>query len=305
MLALGCEAHAQDGGITKVPQQPVQDLSLTTKDNVQIACRYLPGNQGKNTIPIIMLHGWWGPVGEGAGKDLLPLARRLQQAGHAVAVPDLRGHGRSTAFDNSEEGAIDIDRSRFRPHDFRDMMLDVEAVRSFLAEQNNKSQLNLDLLCLIGFEMGSVVALNWIHYDWMVPSFPRLKQGQDVKAFVLVSPEQSFKGFAVRPALANQTIRSDLSAMIVYGKQDPMSDEGRRLYNTLRRSRRALPAGVGDEEANRLQDLFLLELDTRLRGSKLIDVPTLNIERAIIDFIERRLVSQRASAPWRNRSLNN
>ena len=121
------------------------------------------------------------------------------------------------------------------------MILDVEAVRSFLVEQNNAGDLNLELLCVVGFEMGSVVALNWIYYDWSVPSWPTFKQGQDVKAFVLVSPEQTFKGASTRRALANPIVRGELSAMLIYGKDDPASSTGERLYTSLKRSHRPVP----------------------------------------------------------------
>ena len=272
-----------------------QDVELVTKDRVQLGMRFFAGNEDKQTIPIILLHGWTGPDGPGSGRDLYGLATSLQAAGHAVAIPDLRGHGQSLRV---KDVPHEINRDRFRPADIRDMMLDVEAVRSFLVAQNNRGKLNLELLCVVGFEMGSVVALNWIQYDLMVPSFPTLKQGQDVKGFVLVSPEKSFKGFAIGQAMANEALRRDLSAMIIYGKLGPLSNEAKRLYNILRRSRRR---GTSTD-TNDNQDLFLVELDTRLRGSKLLEAPGVDVSSQIVNFVDRRIASLNETFPWRDRT---
>ncbi len=277
-----------------------QELELITKDQVVLHATFYPGSRGKQSVPLILLHGWDGPLGPGSGQDLSPLALTLQKAGHAVVVPDLRGHGRSTTRRVGKQATEVIDRDQLRPADIQAMILDVEAVRSFLVDQNNAGNLNLEMLCIIGFEMGSVVALNWIHYDWSVPSWPTLKQGQDVKAFVLVSPEQTFKGATARLALGNPIVRGDLSAMLIYGKDDPESSKAERLYTTLKRSHRPLPDDP--TEAAKLQDLFLVELDTSLRGTKLLTTQTLHLTDSILQFIQRRLVDREESYPWRDRS---
>lgn len=279
---------------------PHRDLELVTKDNVLLHCRYYPSQRGQHAVPLVLLHGWTGPLGPGSGRDLDGLAKDLQQAGHAVVVPDLRGHGKSISRQVRGEN-VPLDREQFRPNDLRDMILDVEAVRSFLVEENNQKRLNLSVLGVVGFEMGSVVALNWTNYDWSVPSFPTLKQGQDVRGFVLVSPEQSFKGVDARTALANDAIRRQLSAMIIFGQAAPNADAGRRLYNTFQRTRRPI-AGANADGAERYRDLFLLELDTSLTGTRLLDSAALRVSRRIADFVQQRLVSQQESYPWRDRS---
>ena len=89
-------------------------------------------------------------------------------------------------------------------------------------------------------------------------------------------------------------------AMVIYGKGDPASDAGKRVYTTLRRAHRvASPATANDE---RLQDLFLVELDTRLRGTKLLGSEPLAVADYIEQFIQRRLVDRAASFPWHDRS---
>ncbi len=283
------------------PLPPRRDLQLITKDGVLIHCSYFGSNRGREAIPIILIHGWSGPLGAGSRRDLLPLAEELQQAGHAVVVTDLRGHGDSVERELANESTVKLDRDKFRPGDLRDMALDIEATRSFLVEENNAGRLNLNLLCVVGFELGSIVALNWIDYDWSVPSFPTLKQGQDVKGFVLVSPEQTWKGLTARSALANDAVRSDLSAMIIVGQGDPSAASGRRIHNTLKRSHRPVPANPQDAE--RFQDLFLVELDTSLSGTRLLEPAALQVPDRIAEFVKRRLSSQQDVYPWRDRSV--
>jgi pimeloyl-ACP methyl ester carboxylesterase len=290
---------AVDAPVKPVSGEP-RVLELIAKDRVVVHCVYYPGTRGEATVPVILLHGWDGPRGAGSGQDVISLAGKLQKAGHAVAVPDLRGHGRSTRRKLGEGQFETIDREKLRVADLRSMILDVEAVRSFLVGENNAKRVNLEQLCVIGFEMGSIVALNWILYDWSVPSLPTLKQGQDVKAFVLVSPDQSFKGMDVRQAMAHPVVSGRLSAMIIYGKGDPENATAKRLYNTFKRAPRVLAADVADSA--RLQDLFVVELDTRLRGTKLLDSQALAVADYIEQFIERRLVDRGAVFPWRDRS---
>ena len=95
--------HAQDDEENKLP--PAEDITLTTKDGVVLHCSWYPGVNEKETVPIILLHGW--EEDRHVYKDY---ALFLQQKhGHAVIVPDLRGHGESTELANGME----LDLKRF------------------------------------------------------------------------------------------------------------------------------------------------------------------------------------------------
>jgi pimeloyl-ACP methyl ester carboxylesterase len=230
------------------------------------------------------------------------LAERLQRAGHAVIVPDLRGHGRTTRRGLAGRPVEMLDRDAFRAEDFRDMQFDIEAAKSHLLQENNAGELNIDLLCLVGFDLGAVVGLNWVRYDWSVPPLPTLKQGQDVKAFVLVSPEQSFRGLPLQPALEDRVVRGELSAMVIFGQQQSnAATAGRRIFNTLKRSHREIPTDPGERQ--RLQDLFLVELDTSLQGTKVLTSTALKVPERIEEFIQWRLVDRADQYPWQDRSL--
>ncbi|MDG2382926.1 MAG: alpha/beta fold hydrolase [Pirellulaceae bacterium] len=281
---------------------PPENVTLTTKDFVSLHCVYYPGNQGKKTVPVILVHGWEGPRGEGSSRDCQELALRLQKDGHAVMVPDLRGHGSSTIrrLPNGQDKVIE--RDQLRPQDFREMQLDVEAVKKFLIKKNNEGELNIELLCVIGFDMGAVVGINWVNYDWSVPPLPTLKQGQDVKAFVLVSPPQAHRGVPINRAFENEDVRGNLSAMIIYGRQaGRTAAAGKRIYNSLKRSHRSLPADP--EEAARVKDLYLFDLNTSLQGSKLLASRSLRVADLISEFVKVRLVDRADQYPWRDRSV--
>ncbi|MCP4193228.1 MAG: alpha/beta fold hydrolase [Planctomycetaceae bacterium] len=287
---------------TKKPKiAPPENVTLSTKDFVSLHCVYYPGDQGKKTVPVILVHGWEGPRGDGSGRDCHELALRLQKDGHAVVVPDLRGHGASTIrhLPNGQDKVIE--REQLRPQDFRDMQLDIEAVKKFLLEKNNEGQLNIELLCVVGFDMGAVVGINWVNYDWSVPPLPTLKQGQDVKAFVLVSPPQAHRGLAINRAFENEDLRGNLSAMIIYGRQTSRTAAaGKRIYNSLKRSHRPLPADP--QEAARVKDLYLFDLNTSLQGSKLLARQSLRVADLISEFIKVRLVDRADQYPWADRT---
>ncbi len=59
---------------------------------------------------------------------------------------------------------------------------DLEACKSFLMDKNNAGELNINKLCVVGVEMGAVVAVDWAAWDWHWPRLATGKQGQDVKA---------------------------------------------------------------------------------------------------------------------------
>ena len=300
MLAMNSQANALEKAKKKDPAPP-EILNLMTKDSVSLHAVYYPGDRGKSTVPVILIHGWEGSRGAGRGLDCHELAVRLQRDGHAVIVPDLRGHGRSTI--RRRPNGIDekIERDRLNKKDFREMPFDIEAVKKFLMKENNAGKLNIELLCVVGFDMGAVVGLNWINYDWSVPSLPTLKQGQDVKAFVLVSPSISHRGATLLQALQNENVRSDLSAMIVFGDQtNRVAADGRRIYRSLKRHHPKVPADR--KQAERVQDLFLIDLDTSLQGTKLLSSPTLKVQELIAAFVKARLVDRAERFPWQDRT---
>jgi pimeloyl-ACP methyl ester carboxylesterase len=279
-------AEADEKEKVEIPEPEV--ISLTTKDNLNLKATFYGGTKGKESVPIVILHDY-----EGNRNQFDGLARSLQSLGHAVLVPDLRGHGESTQYRTfGGRGGGELDASRFRRGDFANIRLDLAAVRHFLVEKNNAEELNLNKLCVIGAGMGATMALNWALVDWSWPPLATGKQGQDIKGLVLLSPETNFKGITVEKALQHPALRSKVSVLLMVGGGNrSAAREADRIFQRLEPYHKA--------ERPEDKDLFQLELNTSLQGTRLITARGLRVPATIAQFIEFRLVRQ--DYPWLDR----
>lgn len=260
---------------------------LLTQDGVQLVATFYPAaeSKGKDAVPVILLH-----TRKGSRADFESLAPMLQREGCAVLVPDLRGHGDSTRVVGSTRTLLDA--NRLSPDQFGRMVrFDMETLKAFLMKQNNEEKLNIEKLTIVGAEMGAAVALEWARMDW---SWPVLgggrKQGQDVKALVLISPDWAVPGLSIQNALEHPAIRSGLSVLIVAGGEDSKAAaDAKRLHKLLEAAR---PKASGPQ-----QNLFLGLAPTKLQGTKLLGVRELKIgkmtpQQVIGAFIQLRVASQ-------------
>ena len=179
------------------------------------------------------MHGY-----KGDRKQFIDLAGYLQREGHAVLVPDLRWHGESTDFRNSDIGFAPP-KNAIRKDDLDAMAkIDMEKFKKFLLDKNDAGELNIEKLCILGCDMGALVALNWAYDDWSWPPVGGRKQGQYVKALVLVSPPSNFKGYNATVAFKALADQELISFQILVGKQDSKAfQEAQRMRNALDRSR--------------------------------------------------------------------
>ena len=84
--------------------QPGEAIDLhgdlfTAFDGMILSATYYRGANGKDSVPIVLLHGLGG-----SRRDFDPIIPALIEAGMAVLVPDLRGHGNSFEFIVEEFG---------------------------------------------------------------------------------------------------------------------------------------------------------------------------------------------------------
>lgn len=265
------------------------DEELETKDGVALKVTYYPppvegpAARGKETVPIIMLH-----MSEGSRNDWHDLALAMQRRGHAVVVPDLRGHGDSTSVIDSDK-KLELDR--MKASDYGNMLLDVARCKKFLMEKNNKEELNIDKLCLIGAEMGALVALNFAAYDWAKEDLPRLRQGKDVKALVLLSPVTSVKGFTATAALKSPAVCKLISMYIISGTRAGKK-EAKKIYDRLKQSR--------PKQSKKDVNYFIREEPLDLTGTKLFEAQPVPMTNRIATYIKLRLVDQ--TIPWADRT---
>ena len=154
-LASGATLAQENKGEIPKPKT----VSLTTKDGMALKATYYGSNRRKEAVPVILLHDF-----KGNRHELHGLARWLQKdLGHAVMVPDLRGHGDSKQLKIlGSEKTVELNPEKLRKPDFVNMIFhDMEAVRKFLVGENDKGNLNLNQVCVVGAGMGASVALNW------------------------------------------------------------------------------------------------------------------------------------------------
>ncbi len=285
-------AAKSDKDAPKIPE-PV-DLTLQTGDGLQLALTYYASLKGKQAIPIVMLHGWKQSRSE--FKDIAPV---LQQLGYAVIVPDLRGHGGSTRRKGASRDDK-LDAATMAPSQFSLMVMqDMRAVRDFLWEKNNAGELNIDKLCVVGSEMGASVALDFawfdaVGYEHGAVNYGPLKLGRFVKALVLISPVWQFPGLPLRRAAGNPAVQSDISMLILVGKQNSKAfSEAKRVYGIFEKWHLE---PTGDDKLDR-QTLFFGKLPTSSQGTKLLD-PSFNLQSIIPDFVDRRLMKSDEAREW-------
>ncbi len=303
LLASGrADAQTRKDTITKLPDP--QPLTLKTKDFVSLRSTYYPGGivegrdkkfsrkSGKEVVPVILLHGWDGQRG-----DYDALASYLQKYGHAVVVPDLRGHGRSTTRRLPNGQDLEINRTRMKGEDIKSIVLDVEAVKKFLLQKNNVGEVNIEMLCIVGAEMGAIVAVNYAALDWDRRQLNFQKQGRDVKALALLSPLQQFKGTTLSKALPFTRF---MSVLVVVGKEDRSSyGDAKQIYRRLEHYHKA-PEPPDIEK----QTLFLVEKSTTLQGAQLVHprfAAELKVHIAIKNFIQLRLLNYKEDFTWKER----
>jgi alpha-beta hydrolase superfamily lysophospholipase len=285
-----------------------RELSLDTKDGVRLNAVYYPARpvkqepaRGKETVPVILVH-----MHKGSSADYKSLAETLSAAGHAVVVPDLRGHGASTRVERNGR-TKKIDQSTLIKADYEAMINDLEAVKSFLLSEHNAGKLNIRKLCVVGAEMGAVVALNWAALDWSWPPLVTGPQGQDVRALVLITPQWGFKGLTIKNATAHVNLLKSASVMIIAGAKDTANlDDARRLNQLFEKYHELPPPDAPLAVRQEKQDLFFITPATTLVGTKLLNEKSLRIEDVIANFIKFRILQNENLDEWatRTKSLN-
>jgi pimeloyl-ACP methyl ester carboxylesterase len=282
-------AQAPPGSSTKKLPSPKEE-QLATRDNVELSATFFPSTKGKEAVPVILI-----PAYKGSQADYKDLAEYLQGQGHAVLAVDLRGQGGSTKIKGG--GTLDLEKMSSEQY-YRMINTDMERFKAFLMEKHNAGELNIDMLCVVGAEMGAIVAMEWARMDWSWPVLATGKQGQDVKALVLISPVSSIKFFKLAQVLSFQPVMRGLSVLILVGKQDSKAvREATRLHSAFKKFHPDVP----DEEKAERQDLFFGRLDTSLQGSKLLNAKGLRLEKMIDQFITYRLVNKAKDYPWKER----
>jgi pimeloyl-ACP methyl ester carboxylesterase len=293
------------GLFAQVP--PPEAVSLTTQDGVQLKVSYYPTvgrkgtGQAKQVTPVVLLHDH-----KETRSVFNSLAQRLQLAAtdggqgpsFAALTVDLRGHGESTRQVSPDGATNDLDASKLRKEDFIAMvLLDMPAVRSFLVGKNDAGELNLNKLCLVGSGLGANVAALWALQDWNWPPLAIGKQGQDVKALVLISPRWSTNGLSFQLPMRDRRFKENVAWMLTYGGEDKkVAADARRILKLLKTSHPDPSAAAGVQASSTLQEIAI---KSRLQGSTLLRQAAVQVEDQIVAFLTGNVAS--TQHPWINR----
>ncbi|MEX2168727.1 MAG: hypothetical protein WD851_05425 [Pirellulales bacterium] len=300
IFAVVAPARAQSSG-----PEPPRKLTLTTDDGVELAVTYYPSSLGKQAVPVVMLADH-----QTSQSVFAPLATRLHAPAEgdtaanspadahqsfAVLTVDLRGHGDSLAQRLPNGSTRQIDATNLNRQDLAAMVtFDMKAVRKFLVDENDTGKLNINALSLVGAELGATVAVNWAATDWAWPPLAVGKQGQDVKALVLVSPAWKFRGLNVQNALQQPGLRTGVAVLMLYGKEDKkVSADVKRIYELLEKHHPRLASADPDE----LHDLMEIGAEIKIQGTQLLK--NKSAENRIIAFLETFVVEK--NFPWSKR----
>jgi pimeloyl-ACP methyl ester carboxylesterase len=280
--------------VTKIP----------TKDGVELSISYYPSRAskdpslGKQVTPVVLLHDEKDTQGMFSA-----LAAKLQSAGQpngqssfAVVTVDLRGHGASTRQTAPNGQTRQLDAAKLTRGDIQGMsILDMEAVRSFLVGKNDLGELNLNKLCLVGVGMGATVAVNWSAEDWSTPPLLIGKQGQDVKALVLVSPQWKFHAVPLQGALRQTELKRSAAWLLVFGKENAtQAADARRIYRQLEKFHPEPASGQGPPRR-----LVEMPISSALEGSALLSQAGGTVDDQIISFLTTHVADQ--ELPWSKR----
>ena len=174
--------------------------------------------------------------------------------------------------------------------------LDMEAVRGCFWCKNDAGELNLNKLCLVGAGMGANVAANWAAQDWAAPPLAIGKQGQDVKALVLVSPRWSFNGLSMQAPLRFRPLKEFVAWQLIYGEEDVRVKTD---INRINRQLEPLHPKPADANAKQPQSLVVIGVPSKLQGGTLLSSIGPPLENQIIRFLAEN--GARKEQPWARR----
>ena len=284
-----------------------ENVVLATSDGVKLTATYFKptapaeGEQAQ-AIPFILLHEW-----EGDRTQLLEYGAFLQSLGHAVIVPDLRGHGESTAVEGLKKP---IDATKFRKNEIASVAKDIERCKKYLVKRNNEGEVNIDMLSVVAVGQTSVLAVAWVLDDWF--AFPPynakgIKQGQDVKALVLVSPRKKLKGISLAANWKNSLYTgadgNGIPLMILWGSGDEAAKDSESLFKLVEKSR---PDPRKIEDAEEREKAISLR-GVPIRGNRSTGVQLMSKRRVkglwefTEKFVSKKLKANADLLPWKSR----
>ncbi len=265
---------------------------LSTKDGWLIPITYYQSKLRENSPVLIFLHGKNGNR-LNWDDEIAPIFND-EGNGYTVITVDLRKHGKSKAVGKDSENRTG---KKIKSVDYKLMVAeDLEAVKKFIYFENQQKNLNMRKIAIIATDMSTPVAMVFAYRDWMKLPYqdgPTLEtstpKGQDIRALVLISPEESLPGLNASKIIKDlKDPAKNMAILTVVGLKDKR-DEGQagKIY-------RKLDGKKNDPKSGRFQ---MHEYKTKYRGYNLINNNT--VLEKVYDFLEKEF--KPINDPWRDR----
>lgn len=252
----------------------------------------------ESIAPFILIHDW-----SRSRRDMIPLAEFLQSQGHAVIVPDLRGHGDSVEVKGI---ATELDYRRFKKSQQATAVTDIDRCKRFLRDKNNDEVLNIDLLNVIAVGDSCHLAMAWAISDWNWEPVGGIKQGKDVKSLTLFSPTKTFAGSTLKklgkaPLFSGRNSPA-LPMLVVWGAESKANRDCSELIKTLRKNRPEMAQGADLATRWANQDLFDLDWPTAMSGREIAgSAKAKPIWNFANDFVAQKVLTHKEDHPWKLR----
>lgn len=283
-LALAPTVHGQE---TK-KKDVVSEQSIPSKDGrFSLKATYYQSSAGQTAPVVVLLAGR-------SGNRMIwkPFAEYLQKSGYAVLAVDLRVQGETAATATQAGGKVET--GELKATDYTEMVADdMEAVKRFIFDEHQRKNLNMAKMAIVAADQLCSVAVAYADLDWSktpyddAPTFAqRTPRGQDVKALVLLSPEQTAPGLSVLQSMAKMKA-AKIPVLIGVSKSDPQ-DKGssRKIHQVL------APRKEGYEH------IYLEQYQGKGRGTDLLAAP-LRTPVHISNFLDQHL--KKLEIDWQDR----
>jgi pimeloyl-ACP methyl ester carboxylesterase len=285
--------------------------TLQTEDGFNLRIKYYRSTLEKDAAVVVLLHMKdrnrfvWEPDNG--------FAKALQSKGFAVITVDLRYHGESKVGGAAPAGTANQGKTKGKKDsglplkigDYQAMWeFDMEAVKKFIFEEHQAGRLNMNKMGIVGPEMGASIAVAFTVFDWNKEPFDdgqpgfQTPRGQDVRALVLISPEETFHGSGIKLPQLMPAIKDpgkQIAVLICSGNDLKEEAQAKKIFDMVN------PPIVGNKEKDRLNSerMYLAKpFPAKLTGTDLLD-KQLGIEKLMLNFFEKHL--KNAPSVWRDR----
>jgi len=311
-------------GLTGAAREPQggdarsKSVPIPTVDGVDLVGTFFPGNAGRDTPCVLMVHKFGS---DSSKSEWVNLAKEINdKLGFAVLTFDLRGHGKSTAvepakfwsYGANKTGAVkgttsnfakrtSIKHDEFQPRYLPWLVNDVLAARRFLEMKNDTGEVNTNSIFVIGAQEGAALGMLFVASEFtreyrvgVVPTQSygtRHIAGEDIAAGVwlslpLMPNQQRFNAEAW--IKTHPLLRDKVPMAFVFGGNDKKAQaDTTTVMNAL------APQG---REKNKLTTTIELK-GTDLAGPALLGQPALLVNDKIVQYLQAVMAARRA-IPW-------